>query len=120
MHIIGYWLLLAVVGCLAAGSSLQEEVEPVPFELPFRQVEVKLFSDLTEPALTPSSDTFIGTIPSRIGETDESIRFVMQTCTQAKSLDEVMKYPFLFWVDNLGASSLLSLLMESGSFILSG
>lgn len=56
----------------------------------------------------------------KVAGIEETIQFVLQTCLQAQTTDEIPNYPFLFWFDDLGKSSMISMLLESGSVMLSG
>jgi len=111
------WIVLAVF-FLTSNAYLKGEA--TPFVIPFRQVETSLISNLTDPDFPASNSTFVGSVPYRVRDSNESVEFVLQVCLQAHSEQDIPSYPFLFWFEDLGRSSLLSMFMESGSVVLSG
>jgi hypothetical protein len=75
---------------------------------------------MTNPAYPPLGSTYIGSIAYRLANTTENIHFVMKSCLQAKGPEEILQYPFLVWVDDVGQSSVLSMMFETGEATLTG
>lgn len=101
---------LWIVGLLllVQGKHLLTGTNDSVANLPWNKINTTQFSNITEPAF-PNIALYAGSLS--LGQT--TIRFVMEACLKSTDAD-VLRYPFLFWVDDVGRSSVVSWLFESG------